>query len=119
MSYTIATKMHSETRFLSSDGKAVFIINKDGCHVPEGVSTDEAAQIVIERLNDHIKRFTETLEKENAELKAKIADGIRVGVVSRGYKFHPSSLVITSVDPKLANATLILDYPFFKQAKGE
>ena len=77
MSYTITGRMHSESRFLSSDGKPVFIINKDGCHVPEGVSADEAAQVVIEHLNDHIKMFVEPLEKENAELKAKIADHIR------------------------------------------
>ena len=37
----------------------------------------EAAQVVIEHLNDHIKMFVEPLKKENAELKAKIADHIR------------------------------------------
>ena len=77
MSYTITGRMHSESRFLSSDGKPVFIINKDGCHVPEGVSADEAAQVVIKRLNDHIQNLVKPLEKENAELKAKIADHIR------------------------------------------
>ena len=73
---------------------------------------DELKEINVALLTqiDAQARVISRLEKHNEE----ITDGIRVGVVSRGYKFHPSSLVITSVDPKSANATLILDYPFFK-----
>ena len=56
------------------ESRVVFLIDKDGCHVPDGVSADEASQVVIKHLNDHIKRFFEPLEKENAELKAKIAE---------------------------------------------
>ena len=63
----------SSIQFWDEVSKPIFIINKDGCHVPDGVSADEAAQVVIEHLDDHIKRIVESLKKENAELKAKIA----------------------------------------------
>ena len=72
--YSLPAIGPSSIQFCDDLNKVVFMINKDGCHVPEGVSADEAAQVVIKHLNDHIKRFFEPLEKENAELKAKIAE---------------------------------------------
>ena len=63
----------SSIQFCDDSSKPVFIIDKDGCHVPEGVSADEATQVVIEHLDNHIKRIVDPLKKENAELKAKIA----------------------------------------------
>ena len=64
----------SSIQFCDDSSEVVFMINKDGCHVPEGFSADEAAQVVIERLNYHIQRLVKPLQKENAELKAKIAE---------------------------------------------
>ena len=64
----------SSIQFCDDSSKPVFIIDKNGCHVPEGVSADEAAQVVIGYLDDHIKRIVESLKKENTELKAKIAE---------------------------------------------
>ena len=64
----------SSFQFCNDSSEVVFMINKDGCHVPDGVNADEAAQVVIKHLNDHIKRIVESLKKENAELKAKIAE---------------------------------------------
>ena len=60
----------SSFKFCNNSSEVVFMINKDGCHVPDGFSADEAAQVVIERLNDHIQNLVKPLEKENAELKA-------------------------------------------------
>ena len=96
-------KPSSSIQFCDGSSKVVFLINKDGCHVPLGVSADEAAQVVIEHLDDHIKRIVESLKKENAQLKAKIADGIRVysKEVYGGY-----TAIVTGHD---SNATLILD----------
>ena len=68
--HRLPTNEPSSIWFCNGASKPVFIINKDGCHVPEGVSADEAAQVVIKNLDDHIKRIVESLKKENAELKA-------------------------------------------------
>ena len=70
--YSLPAIGPSSIQFCDDLNKVVFMINKDGCHVPEGVSADEAAQVVIERLNDHIQNLVKPLEKENAELKAKL-----------------------------------------------
>ena len=67
-------KPSSSFQFCNDSSEVVFMINKDGCYVPEGFSADEAAQVVIERLNDHIQNLVKPLEKENAQLKAKIAE---------------------------------------------
>ena len=72
--HRLPTNEPSSIQFCDDSSKVVFMINKDGCHVPEGVSADEAAQVVIKNLDDHIKRIVESLKKENAELKAKIAE---------------------------------------------
>lgn len=91
--------------FISPDGKSIFIINKDGCYVPEGVSVDESAKAVIDALDIYIKQIVEPLEKENAELKAKIADGIRV----YASKDRQGYAVINHFGKGPRNATLLLD----------
>ena len=67
-------EFNSNITFVSAIGKPVFIINKEGCHIPDDVIVDEASQGVIDALDDHIKRIVESLKKENSELKAKIAE---------------------------------------------
>ena len=98
-------KPSSSIQFCDGSSKVVFLINKDGCHVPLGVSADEAAQVVIKRLDDHIKNLVKSLEKENAQLKAKIADGIRVYASKdkQGY----AVVNYFGIGPR--NATLLLD----------
>ena len=68
--YSLPAIGPSRIQFCDDASNPVFIIDKNGCHVPEGVSADEAAQVVIKHLDDHIKRIIEPLEKENAQLKA-------------------------------------------------
>ena len=97
-------KSSSSFQFCNDSSEVVFMINKDGCHVPDGVSADEAAQVVIERLNDHIKNLVKPLEKENAQLKANIADGIRVYAHQ---EFDDAWWCNTNVP--VFNATLLLD----------
>ena len=68
----------SNITFVSAVGKLIFIIDKEGCHVPDGITVDEASQGVIDALDEHIQNLIKPLKKENAELKSKIAGGIRV-----------------------------------------
>ena len=58
----------SNIRFLKYTGEVVFYIDKNGCHVPDGVSVDESAKAVIEALDAHIKNLVNPLKQQRDEL---------------------------------------------------
>ena len=62
----------SNIRFIKPAGEVVFYIDKNGCHVPEGVSTDESAKIVIGHLDAHIKNIVNPLKQQRDELLAAL-----------------------------------------------
>ena len=47
--------------FQNSEYREMFRIDSNGCHVPEGVSIDEAAAGVIDALDEYIKNMNKTL----------------------------------------------------------
>ena len=61
-------------RFMQPAGKVVFVIDKNGCHVPEGVSVDESAEAVINALDTHIKSIVEPLKQQRDELLAVLEE---------------------------------------------
>ena len=74
MNGEITGEFNSNTTFVSAIGKPIFIINKEGCHVPEGVSVDEASQGVIDALDDHIKCIVKDLTIQRDELLYVLED---------------------------------------------
>ena len=61
-------EFNSNITFVSAIGKPIFIINKEGCHIPDDVTVDEASQGVIDALDDHIKRIVKDLTIQRDEL---------------------------------------------------
>ena len=74
MNGELTGEFNSNTTFVSAIGKPIFIINKEGCHVPEGVSVDEASQGVINALDDHIKSLAKDLTIQRDELLSVLGD---------------------------------------------
>lgn len=73
--------MMSNIRFMKPAGDVVFVIDKDGCHVPEGISVDESAKAVIEALDSHIKNLVNPLETNNkalyTQIESQLINGLR------------------------------------------
>ena len=61
-------KTEPSFRIANSPGEVMFVIDKDGCHVPYGVSVDESAKAVIEALDAHIKNIVNPLKQQRDEL---------------------------------------------------
>ena len=64
----------SNITFVSAIGKPIFIINKEGCHIPDDVTVDEASQGVIDALDDHIKRMVKDLTIQRDDLLYVLED---------------------------------------------
>jgi hypothetical protein len=64
----------SSFRFIKPAGEVVFYIDKDGCHVPDGISVDESAKAVIEALDEHIKNIVNPLKQQRDELLAALIE---------------------------------------------
>ena len=67
-------EFNSNITFVSAIGKSVFIINKEGCHIPDDVTVDEAAQGVIDALDEHIKSLVKDLTIQRDDLLSVLED---------------------------------------------
>ena len=54
--------------FQNSEYREMFRIDSNGCHVPDGVTVDEASQSVIDALDIHIKNLVDPYKEQRKEL---------------------------------------------------